>query len=393
LRVRTLRNALVVGEIALALMLVAGATLMGTTFRHVSMTDPGFRTARVLTATVTLPDADYGSDSVIVHFWDRLRESLAAEPGVAAAEVTSILPMSWNDSRVRLFPEGEAPNRPEDAQPAGFRRVSAGYLGALGVRVVRGRAFADRDRAGAPLVVALSETAARRLLPGREAVGQRLVIRDRVVEVAGVVGDVRANPLTSDSPTSVVYVPYSQWPMRTASVVLRTDTDDPTVQTAALQRAVAGLDSRLAAGEVATMARVIETVTSPQSATAQMLLMSAFIALVMAAVGTYGVMAYTVARRTREIGVRVALGATTRTVVRQMMGGAARLAAVGVGLGLVGAVALGQSMQAILVDTDPTDPAILAGAAALLGAIALVAGWLPARRASRINPVKALRAE
>ncbi|HET9267900.1 MAG TPA: ABC transporter permease, partial [Vicinamibacterales bacterium] len=383
---RTLRSALVVGEIALALMLVAGAALMGTTFQRLSMADPGFRTARVLTATVTLPDADYASDAVIVNFWDRLRESLAAEPGVSAAEVTSILPMSWNDSRVRLYPEGEKPDRPEDAQPVGFRRVSAGYLGALGVPLVRGRAFTDADRLGAPLAIALSETAARRLLPGREAVGQRLVMRDRVVEVVAVVADVRANPLTSDSPTAVAYVPFPQWPARTASVVLRTGTDDPTVQTAALQRVVARLDSRLAAGEVATMARVIETVTSPQSATAQMLVASAFIALVMAAVGTYGVMAYAVSRRTREIGLRVALGATMGTVVRQVMGGGARLALIGVGLGLLGAVALGWSMQAILVETNPTDPAILAGAAALLAAVALVACWVPARRASQVDP-------
>jgi putative ABC transport system permease protein len=392
-RLRTLRHALVVAEVALALMLVAGAALMGTTFRRLSMADPGFRTARVLTAAVTLPDADYASDAVIVDFWDRLRQSLAAEPGVAAAEVTSVLPMSWNDARARLYPEGEKPDRLEDAQPAGFRRVSAGYLGALGVPLVRGRAFTDADRAGAPLVMAVSETAARRLVPGRGAVGQRFVIRERVVEVVAVASDVRANPLTSDSPSSVVYVPFSQWPVRTASLVLRTDTDDPLAHTGALQRAVARLDSRLAAGDVATMERVIETVASPQSATAQMLLASAFIALVMAAVGTYGVMAYTVARRTREIGLRVALGATTGTVVRHVMGGAARLAAIGVVLGLAGAVALGRSMQAILVDTDPTDPVILAGAGALLGAVALVAGWVPARRASRIDPVRALRAE
>jgi len=392
-RLRLLRSALVVAEIALALMLVTGAALMGATFQRVSMSNPGFRTTPVLTATVTLPDADYVNDSVVVNFWNQLRESLAAEPGVASAEVTSVLPMSWNDARVRLYPEGEPPDRPENAPSAGFRRVSAGYLGALDVPVVRGRSFTEADRIDAPLVMVLSETAARRLLAGREAVGRRLVIRDRVVEVVGVVRDVRANPLTSDSPTSVVYVPISQWPARTASLVLRTHTDDPTGQTAALQRTIGQLDSRLAAGDVATMTRVIETVTSPQSATAQMLLASAFIALVMAAIGTYGMMAYAVARRTREIGVRVALGATTQGIVRHVMGGTARLATAGVALGLAGAVGLGWSMQAILVDTDPTDPVILTVAATLLGAIALVAGWLPARRASRVDPVKALRAE
>ena len=390
---RLLRNALVVGEIALALMLVAGAALMGTTFRRVSLTDPGFRTERLLTASVTLPEANYRGDVAIVNFWDRLRESLADEPGVASAEITSILPMSWNDSRMRLYPEGQPPDRPENAAAAGFRRVSPGYLGALDIPLVRGRLFTEADRADAPLALVLSDTAARRLLPGREAVGQRFVIRNRVAEVIGVVRDVRANPLTSDSPTSVVYVPLSQWPARTASVVLRTDRGDLTEQTAVLQRTIARLDSRLAAGDVFTMARVIETVTSPQSATAQVLLASAFIALLMAIVGTYGVMAYTVARRTREIGVRVALGATTGIVMRDVLGSAARLTGIGVALGLAGAVALGRSMQAILVDTDPTDPSILAGAATLLGVMALVAGFLPAHRASRVDPVTALRAE
>jgi putative ABC transport system permease protein len=392
-RSRVFRNALVVGEIALALTLVFGAALMGITFRHMSNADPGFRTAGILTGAVTLPEADYASDGVIVNFWDRLRAALAAEPRVEAAELTSILPMSWNDSRMRLHPEGEAPARPEDAPSVGFRRVSAGYLGALGVPMQRGRAFAETDRAEAPLVVVLSDTAARRLLPGRDAIGRRLVIRNRIVEVVGVARDVRANPLTSTSPTAVVYAPLTQWPARSVSVVLRVAGDDPTAHASTLQRVVARLDSRLAAGEVASMQRVIATVTSPQSATAQMLLVSALIALVMAAVGTYGVMAYSVARRTREIGVRVALGATTGSVVRHIVGSAARLAAIGVALGLAGAFALGSSMQAILVDTNPTDPRILAGAAGLLAAIALAAGWLPARRASRIDPVNALRAE
>lgn len=388
-----LRNALVVAEIALALMLAAGAALMGITFRRVSMSNPGFRAEQVLTAAVTLPDGAYSDDRSITAFWDHLRESLAAEPGVAAAELTSILPMSWNDSRIRLYPQGQPPDRPENAPSAGFRRVSPGYLRALEVPLVSGRLFTDADRANGSLVAILSETAARRLLPGHEAVGRRLVIRDRVVEVVGVVRDVRANPLTSASPTSVVYAPLPQWPARTVSVVLRARAGDPAALTSGLQQTVARLDSRLAAGDVVTMKRAIAIVTSPQSATAQMLLTSALIALLMAAIGTYGVMAYNMARRTREIGVRLALGATTAGVVRHVMGAAARQAAIGVVLGLVGAVALGRSMQAILVDTNPADPGVLTGAAVLLGTIALVAGWLPARRASRVDPLTALRAE
>lgn len=239
----------------------------------------------------------------------------------------------------------------------------------------------------------LSETAARRLFPGGAAVGQRLVIRERTVTVVGVVHDVRANPLTSDSPMSVAYVPLAQWPPRAASVVLHTASSDLTGVPSTLQRVIANQDSRLAAGEVATMRRVVEMATSPQSATAQMLLAAAFIALMMAAVGTYGVMAYVVARRTQEIGVRVALGATTGMVLRLVMGGALRLATMGVAIGLVGAALLGRAMQAVLVDTNPADPMILTGAAALLVSVGLLAGWLPARRAARVDPAIALRAD
>jgi putative ABC transport system permease protein len=393
-RLRFLRSALVVGEIALALMLVAGAALMAATFRRVSLGDPGFRTANLLTATITLPEADYASDSAVVRFWTQLRESLRSEPDMSA-EVTSVLPMSWSESRTRLYPLAEKPDRIENAPVAGIRRVSPDYLAMLSVGRIKGRSFSDADRQDSPLVIVLSETAARRLLPGRDAVGQRLGIgRDgRVATVVGIVHDVRANPLTSESPASVVYVPMAQWPARTASVVLRAEMSDLRAQTAALQRAIASVDARLAAGEVATMTRVIETVTSPQSATAQMLLASAFIALVMAAVGTYGVMAYTITRRTHEIGIRVTLGATAGAVVRLVLSGALRMAAIGVTTGLVGAVLLGRSMRAILVDTDATDPTILAASALLLGMIGLVAGWLPSLRAARVDPIVALRSE
>ena len=389
---RVLRSGLVVGEIALALMLVFGAALMAATFGRVSRSDPGFRTADVLTGTITLPDAGYPDDSATTRFWDRLHESLASEPGVAAAEFTSVLPMSFNEERAHVYVEGQRPTRLEDARSAGFRRVSSGYLGAVGIPRLRGRSFSDADRSGSPPVVVLSETAARLLLQG-DPVGQRLVISDRAVTVVGVVRDTRANPLMTDSPTSVVYAPIAQWPTRTASVVLRVSSGEPTALAATLQQVIARQDARLAAGEVLSMRRVVDVVVSPQAGTAQILLASAFIALIMAAVGTYGVMAYTVARRTQEIGVRVAIGATAGMIVRLVLGGAARLAVMGVVIGIVGAFALGRSMQAILVDTNPTDPAILGGAAALLGGIGLLAGWLPARKATRVNPITALRAE
>jgi predicted permease len=344
----------------------------------------------VLTAAVSLPDADYARDSVVIRFWDRLRDATAALPGVEAAELTTVLPMTWSDQRTTFYPETERPERPGDAPIAGFRRVSANYLAALAVPLVAGRFLADADRQDGPAVAVLSESAARRFFPAGGAVGRRLVRGDRSMEVVGVVGDVRANPLTADAPADVVYVPLTQWVARSAYLVVPTR-GDPTSLAAAIQTAVGQLVPRLAAGEVASMSRVVATVTSPQSATAQMLAVSALIALVMAAVGTYGVMSYTVARRTRELGVRAALGATRTGVVRMVVSGVARMALIGIGIGLAGALALGRGMQAILFDTSPSDPRVLGAAATLLGVVALVAGFLPARRAASIDPIKALR--
>lgn len=381
-----------VGEIALALVLVAGAALMVSTFRRLSVAYPGFRTEQVLTAAVTLPERDYPGDSAVVQFWDRLRQEAGALPGVDAAELSTVLPMSWGDQRAQLYAEHARPERLEDLPASGIRRVSTGYLPALDVSLLHGRWFASTDAQGTPDVMLLSERAANRYFPAGNALGSRIVWRERPFEVVGVVRDVRANPLTSNEPLDVVYVPLAQVVSRTAYLVVRTQ-QDPASLAPALQAAIGRLDSRLAAGEVAPMERVVATVTSPQSATANMLLASAIIALVMASVGTYGVMSYVVGRRAHEMGVRVALGATRREVIGLIVGNVARLALVGVGLGVLGALALGRGMQAILFDTSASDPVVLGGAAGLLLVVSLVAGYFPARRAASVSPLTALRSD
>jgi putative ABC transport system permease protein len=346
----------------------------------------------VLTGVVTIPEADYALDDAVVKFWDRMRQDLADVPGIEAAELTTVLPMTWMEERARVYPETARPDRPENIASAGFRRVSPGYLTAIEVGLVSGRAFAATDKQERPAVAVISQSAARRFFPGGDALGKRLVNGNREVEVVGIVSDVRANPLASVAPLDVVYVPLAQWPARTANVVVRTR-QDPAVLVKAIQATVARLDARLAVGDVATMERVVETVTSPQSATAQMLLASAIIALILAAVGTYGVMSYMVARRTHEMGLRVALGASRRDVMRLVAGSVARLAVLGVGIGVVGALALGRGMQAILFNTSPSEPLVLGGAVVLLTSVALFAGYLPARRAAATDPTVALRTD
>ncbi|MFI5280263.1 MAG: ABC transporter permease [Gemmatimonadales bacterium] len=391
--VRKLRSGLVVAEVALALVLLVGATLMISTFRKLALTDPGFRAAGVITLGVTLPAADYPRDSTVTAFYHSLEERVAAIPGVEAAGETTVLPMSWEEDRTAVEVEGRPPRRPEDAPRAGIRIVSPGYLGVLGVALRKGRGFAREDNAAAPLVAVVSEAAARMLWPGEDPIGKRIKVRSaQWTQVVGVVSDVRGNVLVADDPRQVLYVPYPQMPARSMIVVART-AGDPAALAPQVQREITALDSRLAAGDVAPMRRVILSALSPQSATAGMLAAAALVALFMAAAGTYGVMAYAVAQRTQEIGVRVALGATPAAILRLVLGQGLSLAGAGLVLGVVGALAMGRGMRAILAGTDASDPVTIGGVALLLGTVALVASWVPARRAARVDPMVALRSD
>jgi len=397
-RTRYLRSALVVVEVALALQLLVGATLMVDTFRRLSLSDPGFRTSGVLTLGVTLPQDGYGSDSLLTGFFDRLEERVAALPGVAAVGATTVMPLSWTENRTALEIEGRPLRRPEDAPTVGLRMVSATYAGTLGIPVLRGRGMSRLDGPDAPPVALISDAAARRLWPGESAIGKRLRARALEapgtpwIEIVGVMANVRGNPLVSSDPLPVLYVPSHQWPARTMTLVVRT-AGDPEGLAPAVRREIASMDSRLAAGDVATMQAVVASAVSPQTGTARTMAGAALIALVLAAAGTYGVMAFSTARRTREFGVRIALGAAPSGIVRLVLGQSMRLTAVGVVLGIGGALAMGRGMRAILYDTNAWNPLVISGAALALGTVALLAAWLPARRAARVDPIVALQAE
>ncbi len=395
---RLLRNALVVVEVALACQLIVGATLMVDTFRRIALSDPGFRLAGVLTFGITLPEKDYPSDSVVVTYFDNLQTRVASVPGVEAAGLTTVLPMTWVDERTGVEVEGKLLQRKEDAVSIGLRRVSASYADALSIPLMRGRTLSGFDREGATPVALVSESAARRLWPGEPAIGKRLRARalggedGEWIEVVGVVADVRGNPLTARDPAPVMYVPARQWSARSMTVVVRAAGDAEALMPA-IRREIAALDSRLAAGEVASMTRVVASATSPQSATARMLAASAIIALLMSAAGTYGVVAYGVAQRTREFGVRIALGAAPGNIVNLVLRQSATLAVAGVAFGIGGALLLSRGMQSILYETDPRNPTVIGAVALALGVITLVAAWIPARRVVRISPLEALRAD
>ena len=388
-----LRGGLVVAEVALALLLLVGAAQTVDTFRRLALTDPGFRSSGVLTLAVTLPAADYPKDSSVVQFYQNLEDRIARLPGVERVGTTTVLPLSWTEDRRGFEVEGRPLRRREDAPLVGVRLVSPGYLEGLRVPLVRGRLLTAGDRMDQTPVAVVSEAAAQLLWPGEDAVGKRFrPDTGQWVEVAGIVRNVRANPLIGGETNAVAYLSALQRPARTVTVVV-TGPGDPNALVQPIQHAINTLDSRLAAGDVLPMPRVILSTLSPQSATAQMLLLSALVALVMACVGIYGVMAYSVSRRTQEIGVRVALGATPAGVQRLVLGSALRLAAIGVAIGLVGTVAMGSALQAILVGSKATDPVVLAGVALVIAAVTVVSSALPAHRATRVDPMDALRAE
>jgi len=388
-----LRSALVVAEVALALMLLVGSAQTLGTYRRLALTDPGFRADGVLTLAVSLPAADYPKDSDVVRFYRSLEDRLAALPGVSAVGATTVLPLSWDEERRGVTVEGVPPRRPEDVPRIGLRIVSPGYLDALGIPVVRGRGLAATDEASSPPVAVVSGAAAGFLWPGQDPLGKRFkVASDDWVQVVGVVGNVRGNPLMGGATQFAVYLPERQRARGATSLVLRAS-GDVTRLAPLVQREIGALDSRLAGGDVMPMRRVIASALSPQSATAQTLVVAAVVALLLACIGLYGVMAYSVARRTQEIGVRVALGASAAGVVRLVLRHALTLTLAGVAIGVVGSLALSRGLQAILVGSKAGDPVTLIAVAVVLAAVAATASAVPALRAARVDPMEALRSE
>ena len=405
---RRMRRALVAAQVALALVLLVGATLTARTVAALAERDPGFETARLLTLRVSLPavgaaGAPGAADSAArverdrtARFYERLAAEAAALPGVRGAGAVSVLPLGFDEMRTPVVVAERAATTPAAVRPrVAWRRVTTGYFDALGIAVRRGRGFEAGDDADAPAVAVVSAAAARRFWGAADPVGRRLAVGDsgRAVEVVGVVADVRHNVLASREPTVAVYVPLAQAPLRGMALVVRTEADPPEALAPAVARTVAALDRSAAVGDVFGMQQVAATSAAPQRYTARLFALLAAAALLLAAVGTYGVMAHAVAERTRELGIRAALGATPERMLHLLAGDAARIAGVGVALGLVGAVGLAQGLRAILWGTPAFAPGTFLALALTLGAVAVVAGLLPARRAMHTEPMVVLREE
>ncbi|HET9983694.1 MAG TPA: ABC transporter permease [Longimicrobiales bacterium] len=404
---RRTRDALVVAEIAVSLVLLAGAGLMLRTLTALRRVDPGFHAEHVLTAEVGLPDGRYADPDRVRAFWGALLERARALPGVRDAGAVQLLPLAGIGPSTDFVLEGGPPPRPGEGPEVRYAVATPGYVGALGIRVLRGRDFDRRDDERAARVALVSESMARHSWPGQDPIGKRVALSIEALRfrgdgppildfpsayrtVVGVVADVRHDALSRE-PAPHLYLPLAQHPAREMTVVLRT-TGDPAALAAALRRTVASIDPAQPVSDIRGMEDVVaQTVGQPRYRTLLLGLFGAVAAL-LAAIGLYGVLAYGVARRTREIGVRIALGATSRDVFRLVGADALRLAAAGLALGVAGALAATRMLSGLLFGVRAIDPLTFLAATAGLLAVAAAAAWLPARRAACVDPADALRA-
>ncbi len=389
-----LRAGLVVAELALAVMLLSGAGLLLRSFARLQAVDPGFRADHTVAFDLGLPDTRYGEPERVAEFYRTLLERLSALPGVQETGAVSALPLTGFRMRLSFDVKGRAPAPASEKPALDVIAATPGYLRALRIPVLRGRSFTSEDRAGARPVVLLNEEAVRRYFPGEDPIGQVVQLgwpRSPAGEVVGIVRDVREEGLTAAAEPQI-YLPQAQVPFASMSVVVRT-TGDPARVASLVRREVHALDPDLAVDHLRTVREVVDRSIAEPRLYATLLALFAAVALTLAAVGIFGVMAYTVAQRRRELGIRLALGARPGGVLRLVVGQAAVLVAVGIALGLLGTLALSRVLAGLLFGVSATDPATLAAVAVGLGAVALLASWLPARAATRIAPSEALRLE
>ena len=392
-----LRNALVVAEIALAIVLLYGGGLMLKSLSLVMHTDPGFRTDNLLTLGVSLPNKKYPKDEDVLAFHRRLLEKLSALPGVTGVGTTDTLPLTGGRNTSRMVREGRRSPNGEQEIEANSRDISADYFRVMGVPLRAGRYLDARDVIGAPRVVVINQTLADRLFPGEDPIGQRIdftyTATPTLREIVGVVGDENATALDAP-PNAVVYAAFEQDPSNYTSVVVRT-AQSPESLAPSVERTIRELDATVPVFEVFTMEEIIEQAPSIFLRKAPAYLIAGFagVGLLLAAVGLYSLLSYAVAQRRRELGIRMALGAQKGDVLGLIVGGGMRLALAGVGVGIVCAIVFGRLLGSFLFHVKPGDPITVMGVCALLLLVALAATSQPAMRAMRVDPMHALREE
>jgi putative ABC transport system permease protein len=389
------RGVLVAAEVALSLVLLIGAGLLIKSFDRLRRVDAGFRAERMLTMGVDLPSTAYPDAPRRRAFWDALLLRLPTLPGVESAAVITHLPLTFDGDNWLFLPEGQEDGGDGTLPVAVYRVVSRDYFRTVGIPLRRGRAFEETDRAGMPQVAVVNHKMAETYWPGQDPLGRRIRIgrgeRALWLTVVGVVGDTRQTDI-HQPPKPELYRAYTQAESGPRDIVVRS-AGDPLSLAAAVAREVHALDPNLPVSDVRRMEDVAsEAVARPRF---QTLLLGVFAgaALLLALVGIYGVIAYSVAQRTREIGIRLALGATRADIVRAVMGPGFRLTLAGLGVGLVGAFATSRLLAGLLFGVSAIDAGVFAAVPALVLAVSLLAAYLPARRGALLDPVRALRWE
>jgi putative ABC transport system permease protein len=392
-----LRQGMVVVEVALALVLLVGAGLLVRSFVRLNAVNPGFQPAHVMTMTVDLPTARYPSASHLHEFDTRLLTSLRTIPEVGAAGAVNWMPFGQLSMKGDIQIEGgaEIPDYLVTKTTA-----SPGYFRAMGIRLIRGRDFTEHDTAGAPGAVVVGDSVARRLWPGKDAIGQRLSVESRPsagdwLTVVGVVDDIRQGGLT-EKPAPAIYRPYLQvnspFFLGRMTFVVRTS-GDPARVAPALQTALRGVDQDIAPQAIRSLEEIVARTIAEPRFQSRLLVIFSSLALLLAAIGVYGVLASSVAERQREMGIRIALGAEKTALVRLVLRRALLATCTGVILGGATAFALTRVLRGMLFEIQPTDSATFAAATALLLAVGVLAGLIPALRAAVVDPLTALRAE
>ena len=390
LRHNRLRGLLVIAEVSLAFVLLIGAGLLMRTFFYLQKVDPGFNPERVLTASVDLPGARYSTGREASGFYRELMDRLAALPGGQGAAATSDLPWTGYDENTSFGIEGRQFS--DDEYPsAQYHFATPEYFRTLAIPLLAGRFYTDADDADAPRVILINKSMADRYWTDEDAVGRRVRLWGATRTIAGIVGDLKDSPGELRAKPGFFF-PVAQQPQSNLIIVLRTQ-GDPMNLVATLRREIAVLDKDLPLSDIKTLEQVASGAVARTRFT--MLLLSAFagVALLLAAVGIYGVMSYAVTQRTHEIGIRVALGATRRHVISLVARQGLTLALVGLGAGLTAALAMTRVMSSLLFGVSATDPITFAGIALLLIGVALGACFVPARRATKMDPMVALRHE
>jgi putative ABC transport system permease protein len=393
-RRQLIRSTLVVLEVASALVLLVGAGLMIKSFWRLQHVDPGFNPNNALTAAINLPRQKYPEVDQQAAFYQQLIAKVSTLPGVQTVGASNVIPLGDNDYVLGFVIEGRPPVPAGASQSTSYYAVSADYFKAMGIPLLKGRVFTEQDAKNATRVAVINETLAKKFFPNEDPLGKRIHVTNGPTtfrEIVGIVGDVKQYGLDQET-TLQTYEPFTQQPFTFMSLVVRT-AGEPLSLSPAIRNEILQIDKEQPVSSFATLDQLVSTSIARQKFSMLLLGVFATVALILAAVGIYGVLSYAVTQRTHEIGIRMALGAGRRDVLRLVVGHGMMLTGVGVGAGLAAAFLLTRLMTTLLFGVSATDPLTFGLIAFVLVSIALLACWIPARRATKVDPLIALRCE